>query len=251
MQAVISGRAGIAVLNETGRWFAVQAQAPSDALPCHPAFRNRLLNEARDLIFLDDTILASAGQRLKEEHSVTRALDIFLFLMDADLPTPVREDAALELLPLLREVQQRLANILFVRPLPAQADVEGAFNICRQSALDQLLAFLEMVSDSQPFIHLVSDAWIKVPESVFAGDDAREQVQALFTREGLFYSLVCVARGKQQLGDFLLGALILPEVRSFQNHRLILHDWVRPFQNGRGAITTEMLVYPPHRRSEG
>src|SRR3954463_1618028 len=97
MQAAISGRAGIAVLRDTDRWFILYADAPEQQIPCHPGFQNRLLSVARDLVFLQPTTPTEAGRHLTNERASVRALDHFLFLLDLELPDSVREDAIQEL----------------------------------------------------------------------------------------------------------------------------------------------------------
>ena len=230
MQAVISGRAGIAVMRDNDRWFALRAQVPEQPIPCLPSFRNRLLTAGRDLVFLDQTDLIGAGRCLKYEYALANALDNFLFLLDADLPTSVREDAALELLSLFHETEKKLANIFFARPLPAGTDVETALKICKKNDAAVIVNFLEGLLEVQPFIREVNEAWKAIPESAFVDANAREQAQALFVREGLFRNLVETARNKQWIGLFQINALAINEIHTFPNHRIILQDWVHPFK---------------------
>ncbi|MGA3163836.1 MAG: hypothetical protein ABSD77_06560, partial [Verrucomicrobiota bacterium] len=230
MQAVISGRAGIAVLRDNDQWFALQAQTSEQPTPCHPSFRNRLLGAGRDLVFLNQTNFTAAGQRLKLEYTVAHALDIFLFLLDADLPKSVREDAAVELLPLFIEVEKQLTNVLFACPLPDGADTETALNICNKNNAQPILVFLQKLLDAQPFICEVYEAWKAIPETAFVDASARKGAQALFAREGLFHNLADIAREKRGIGAFQFNALALTEIREFPNHRTILLDWIYPFQ---------------------
>lgn len=252
MQAVISGRAGLAVLCDTDRWFALHAGVPDQLVPCPPGFHNRLLSDGRDLIFLRDANPVDTGRRLRQECAATEALDLFLFLLDPELPGSVKEDAILELTSLYPEVEARLAGVMFARPLPTQADIEGARDLAMAKGDGRLLAFIRAVLDAQPSIRQVDESWRTIPDTAFSADGTRDQARALFVREGLFHALVLEVGAKRRPDGFLLNALCLPEVHDFPNHRTILQDWVHPFQSvaGTGRLAGNLQPTPDLDRDE-
>lgn len=142
MQAVISGRAGVALLLDGQQLRSLHAGAAETVLR-----REReipyLLGEAADLQFLENVEFPEISDRLELATAQADALHLALILLDPELPQDVRCDAAGELDDLfgIEGVRGGVEAILFSRPLPDEADLRGALSCCsgRSEAVRDLL----------------------------------------------------------------------------------------------------------------
>src|SRR5689334_13783151 len=103
MDAVISGRAGTALLVNGQMLLSFDVDEPDALVPRAQSDLPYLFGDARDLQFLENTSQEQVRKRLELEYNVICALDLSLILMDATLSADVREEAAAELEELLSD----------------------------------------------------------------------------------------------------------------------------------------------------
>ena len=234
MDAIISGRAGVAFLIEGEVLSSFDVEDPVTLLPRRPADLRLVFGEAPDLQFFEDVDHREAAQHLERAFNCASALDLALILLDPELTGDVRADAANELERLLADesVGEYLENILYGRPLPASSDMAGALSRCGGGRLPNLSAALQILEAYQPSIREVSAAWDALPASLFDDDGQRAEFRRLAVHEGLFRQLATeVANGPRgRVDQFMLRALLNPDVKAQRNYRAVLQQWTTPFR---------------------
>lgn len=262
MDAIISGRAGVAFLVEGEVLSSFDVEDPTTLLPRRPADLRLIFGEAPDLQFLEGVDYAEAARHLERAFNCASALDLALILFDPQLTDDVRDDAADELERLLSDppVVEYLENILYGRPLPAAADIAGALARCEGGRLPTLSATLQIIEGYQPAIRAVCAAWDNLPAKLFGGDEQKSEFQHVAVREGLFRRLALeAARGPHaRVSDFILRSSLNHSITSLSHYREVLQQWIRPFRPHTAAPSVrheveEFLEESPftHRERRG
>jgi hypothetical protein len=135
MQAVISGRAGVALLLD-GEELSSLHVGSGEVVRRREREVPYLLGDATDLQFVEEADVAEVERRLETAANQADALHLALILLDPELPREVRSEAALELKELLlaEDVAEHVESVLSSRPLPREADVPGALRLCSAQA---------------------------------------------------------------------------------------------------------------------
>src|SRR6266700_1061094 len=156
MNAVLSGRAGVAVLLEGGKLFSLHADEPDQLVPRCKGEYSYLLGDSIDLEFLDGVEPDAVRVRLETAVETTEALDVALVLLDREIPEEIRVQAAedLEALLLHQDVTRALETILWAKPLPPAADLRGALQ-CAKQHTDGAIPFLRDLLNRQTAIRAV------------------------------------------------------------------------------------------------
>ncbi|MFL6334412.1 MAG: tetratricopeptide repeat protein [Pyrinomonadaceae bacterium] len=234
MDAMISGRAGVAFLFEGEVFASFDVEDPSTLLPRRPADIRLLFGEAPDLEFLEDVDHAAAARHLERAFNCASALDLALILFDPELTDDLRDDAAEELERLLSEptVADYLENVLYARPLPATADLAGALALGADGRLPKLSATLQIIEGYQPSIRAVRAAWDNLLAQLFGGEQQKADFEHAAVREGLFRQLTIeVANSpRARLGDFIFRSLTNRSITARGHHREVIQNWTSPFQ---------------------
>jgi hypothetical protein len=143
MNAVISGRAGVALLLQGDQLYSMHLDTRDKVIPRRSGEYHLLMGEGTDLEFLEEANPAAVRQRL--EHAVTReeALDVSLLLLDGSLPEAIRIQAAADLEECLAApgALDSLEAVFYAAPLPETADLPGALH-CARSYEQSALPFL-------------------------------------------------------------------------------------------------------------
>ncbi len=231
MDAVISGRAGRALVLEGNSLKSFDVDDPSQLVFRRQSDLPYLLGETQDLRIIENTDLESIQQELKLECDCNLTLDLTLISLDSELPDDIRKEALEGLDELLADsrVVERLENILYARPLPEDADLPGALNLCDGAPLSNTLALLHRFEQRQSLISEVSQAWDAIPTKIFGGYDRQAEFQYLAVRQGLFRALVLTRETQSTIATFLLNARLNKSIRQAHNHRQALQQWVSPF----------------------
>src|SRR5579885_3204581 len=234
MDAIISGRAGVALLVEGEVLSSFDVEDPATLLPRQPADLRLLFGEAPDVQFLEHVDRAEAARQLDLAFNQASALDLALILFDPELTGDVRDDAAVELERLLSDppVVEYLENILYGRTLPAASDIAGALLRCAGGRLPKLSVTLQLLEGYQPSIRAVCVAWDALPTTLFGGDEEKTEFQRTAVREGLFRKLAVEAASgpRAHVDEFILRARLNPSVASLKNDREVLQQWASPFR---------------------
>jgi tetratricopeptide (TPR) repeat protein len=234
MDALISGEAGVALLIDGAALRSLRLGAAAQ-----PTRRRReavpfLFGDARDLQVVENVTEREVAVRLERAAARIDGLQLILILLDPTLADDTRQEATAEAEELLAQAgtAEAVENILYAQPLPAAADPAGALHACANRAPRAAQLVSQLVA-RQPLIALVRQAWEEVPLAVFGTPEDRERVQAVFVREGLFRGLVLLREAGQSMDQFLVGAMLNPDVKRLARHRDILQSWIDPFQQGR------------------
>ena len=224
MNAVVSGRAGVAVLLKGNQLFSLHFDEPDQLVSRQPEEYHYLIGEGSDLEYLEEVEPAAVRQQL--EHAVRReeALEITLLLLDGELSDAIRTQAVADLEECLVPpgMIASLETVLYAAPLPETADLSGALR-CSQNQQQLVLPFLQRLEARQPAIRVVREAWEAVPESLFGSAEEYRDAMTLSLRAGLFRDLVHVRAEGGVPGNVLVQTLKLhPELRRF---RQALRRW--------------------------
>jgi hypothetical protein len=245
MQAAVSGSLRMAACCDADLWFILRLESPLDPIPCGPDIAGRLLNAGSDLlVFLDNTNWDEVRGHLEVESAAVQALDLFLFLLDRDLPRSLRADALNDLLPILPHTQERLASVLFGTPLSGSADAQGALRICDEPSAAHAKALLTDLLVAQPFVREVVEAWDLIPRTAFAAEVSYEQTRSIFTHRGLFKGLARSAARIGGVDEFLATA-----VACFPEHRAVLQAWVHALQHRHPLLPASAVEQAPSNES--
>src|SRR5437588_4534999 len=101
MDAVISGRAGKALLLDGGSLKSFDIDDPSKLVPRQQSDLPYLFGEGQDLRIIEDSDIQSVAQELEAESNLTLALDLTLISLDEELEDDIPKDALQDLDELL------------------------------------------------------------------------------------------------------------------------------------------------------
>src|SRR5688572_26362438 len=132
MNAIVSGRSGRALLLDGESLKSFEIDDPSTVVPRRRADLPYLFGEAADLRTLENTTIESVERELRSDCQFTWALDLALISLDSELPDDIRKEAleGLEELLVEQTIVLRLENVLYSKPLPEDADLERALQLC-------------------------------------------------------------------------------------------------------------------------
>jgi tetratricopeptide (TPR) repeat protein len=242
MDAVISGRAGKALLLDGDLLQSFDVDDPSRLVPRRQSDLPYLFGETQDLRVIENTDIESIKQELKHDCNFNWALDLTLISLDIELPDDIRKEAIEGLDELLADDQiiERLENILYARPLPEDADLAGALKHCDSAPLSRVL--LQRLEEHQPSIVEVSQAWDIIPAKIFGSYEQQAEFHHVAAQEGIFRDLVIVRETQGPISTFLLNTGFNDSIKQLRNSRQVLQQWVNPFRQVADApkIKTEI-----------
>jgi hypothetical protein len=231
VNAVVSGRAGVGLLVDGDRLLSF-GLGDQELLARTPQEYRALFGSARDVEFLIAIDSVAARRCLQLAVAREDALDLVLSLLDGELRDETRRAAALELDEHLEDesVTSEVAAVLYARPLPEDADPEGAIQ-CAEGCTG-VLAFMERLLTDQPAVQRVHEAWVAVPDDLFSSVEDRRATETLFIRCGLFRELARAVESAEVMNATFVGALASRRVSAVANHRPILQAWIAPLRTG-------------------
>jgi tetratricopeptide (TPR) repeat protein len=256
MDAVISGRAGKALLLDGDSLKSFDVDDPSKLVPRRQSDLPYLFGETQDLRVIEDTDIESVQQELKHDCHCNWALDLALISLDAELPDEIRQEALEGLDELLADsrVVERLENILYARPLPEDADLAGALNLCGETRFSNAHALMQRFQERQVLISEVSNAWETIPTKIFGSYDQQAEFQHVAVREGLFRTLVITlenqdkasspnkasihlasAKPTETISMFLLNTGLNNSIKKLRSSWQVLQAWTSPFRQPSDA----------------
>ncbi|MDA1013894.1 MAG: hypothetical protein O3A00_05500 [Planctomycetota bacterium] len=200
MQAVLSGQAAVALLNDGDAWLSIHYDDPELLVPRAPEDFAVLFDDAHDLEWLNETSVDDVRDKLEDAVDSSEALNLVLYLFDGEFSDATRDAAALEVEELLSDpwIVGQVENVFLSTPLPQTADANGAKAACVRTGCEVAERLVRSWIASQPNVQQVWAAWCAIDASEFhqavGGDpdlgDARSVVQGLFVRHGIFRKLV-------------------------------------------------------------
>lgn len=264
MHAVISGRAGRALVLDGESLTSFDVADPSNLVPRKSSDLPFLFGESRDLRIIENSEIESIGRELKADSDLNLALDLTLISHDAELEDDIRKDAIRDLDELLSDshVVARLENILYARPLPDDGDLVGALRLCADLGDSHTHVFFRRLQKHQSLIGEVSAAWEIIPTKAFASYDHQAEFQYVAVREGLFRALVLgLARSRApeitalqaevqgELTKFFVNTSLNQSVKELRNHRQVLQSWINPFRPQSEIVTVEHEIDEEEREA--
>lgn len=236
MQAIVSGRAGRALILDGESLNSIEIDDPSKLVLRRRSDLPYLFGEASDLRTIENTTIESVERELRLDCHFTWALDLTLISLDADLEDEIRNDALEELEKLFTDeiTVIRVENVLYSAPLPDDADLIKALELCESKALNGVLEFLRRLEDSQPLIEKANQAWETIPTATFGDYENKKIFKHTAVQEGLFRDLVTLDLSAA-VSTILLNAGLKKSVQQLPNHRQVLQAWTSPFRQSRKA----------------
>jgi tetratricopeptide (TPR) repeat protein len=211
-----------------------------------------LFGEAADLRIIEDTTIESVECELRKDCNFTWALDLTLISLDSELEDDIRKEALEELEHLFADDTTviRVENVLYSKPLPEEADLNGALRLCNSEPTAE---FLRRLESHQPSIASVNQLWESIPSKTFGSHDNRSAFKHIAVKEGLFRDLV-ILDTPASVSALLLKAGLKQSVQRLPNHRQVLQAWSAPFRQSHktpNIIKEEVEQTGPEERSFG
>lgn len=251
MNALISGRAGVALLVEGDGIYSMHADAPYNLIARRAEEFWHLFGDPGDFEVVDEADAAAVEDRLLAAANGQDVLDLTLILLDPDLSHETRAGAAedLDLLLAQADAAERAESYLFAHPLPPQADLAGALASCASQFFNSE-RFLRRLEQLQSAIREVRVAFESALYLVSPATFPHGDLRSIAAHRGLFRELVLAVAGEESLApDNLRGVHILeecnvPDARRFVERwllqlRLPSHSGDRA---GDAPVTLEALM---------
>ena len=165
MNALISGRAGLALVVDGPRLATIHAADPGVMVDRQPSEFRWLVGEAQDFEPFENVSPKEIADQLLQAQDREDGLQLALILLDPEMSDDIRSEAAQELEELLgdQELLQELEGVLYAEPLPEPADAVGGLALARAAAGRAVVEFLERLAHHQPAIREVREAWHAIP----------------------------------------------------------------------------------------
>jgi tetratricopeptide (TPR) repeat protein len=228
MQAVVSGRMGVALLKDGDRVFSLHVYDSDNPVEQHPEGASRIFDGATDLEFLEVADQTEALAKLELANDAEDALHIALSAMDDSLPESLRKEAVEELENLLSngKILARVENTLYAHELPPSADLATAERLCKEENVEITSAFFTRLRVAQPHIKEVRLAWVGTSGQLMESQSDRDQFQELLIRNGFFRDFVQCRTGGKTTNGLLMHCLSDSSLQKIPNHREIVQRWV-------------------------
>lgn len=229
MQAVLSGRAGVALLlGEGDELSSLHAGRTDEVVLRQEREIPYLFGDATDFDFLEDVNLEEVAEQLGAATAKAEALHLALILLDPQLTPDTRRSAAEDLAELLkiRGVLEHVEGVLYAHPLPAEGDLTGALSCCPGSS-EPVRQLLFRLASSQGRIAEAFQSWERIPDRVFGSVEDRANALAIAVKEGLFRDLA-LTPADGQLESFRAKCLLNERFAALRRHREILREWILP-----------------------
>jgi tetratricopeptide (TPR) repeat protein len=199
---IVSGRAAAAWVWHGNEQFSIEFGDPDGVLPRESREFHLLFCGVNDFQYFTRDTRATIYLELTDAVRRCRALDLALLLLDFSLSSvtgePVisddtRASIAEELEGLLAfETRQTpgvagyVRRVLYSKRLAPPADIEKARGFAPRSGEGLLQKFLDRLDELQPAIGNVFIAWNEIDDSLFDSPEARNEVESLCVRAGVF-----------------------------------------------------------------
>jgi hypothetical protein len=240
MEAMISGRTGIAVVVDGENLASIHASDPERMVSRQASELRFLIGEGGDFVPVENASRERIVQELLLERDKEEALLLALILLDSDLSKVLRAQAAGELEGLLDKdgVGPGVENVLYAEPLPCEADLRGAFAAAKGER--KVLALFDRLSVRQEEIRDAREAWTAIPPTTFGGE--RKMWQFVAVREGFFRRLVLQIAGGRNVHELLIEASECPSVQALPNHLGVFQAWLLPFMQRYSVVREPELA---------
>ena len=234
MNAIVSGRSARALILDGESLKSFDLDDPSKIVPRRRSDLPYLFGEAADLRILENTTIESVERELRMDCHFTWALDLTLISLDSELEDDIRKEALEQLEELFAENSTviRVENVLYSEPLPEEADLTSAFELCDGEALPTVVGFLRRLEEHQSLIEKTNQAWESVPAKTFGNYENRRIFKHTAVKEGLFRNLV-ILEPSASISTFSDESELKKSVQQLPNHHQVLQAWTAAFYRSR------------------
>ena len=232
MTAIVSGQAGIVVLNKGLKCLARRISTP-EYQPCVRSDIPYLFSDATDVISMQGKSPEQAYRIMESEWEKDRCLHLLLILLDASAFLYARRLASENLDGLLHSesTQTFVHHRLYARPLPASADLTWPLELAQDNGAKLLWHLLMSLRQAQSRIKDVRERWEALDSSLFGDYSAKHLFEQTAIEEGLFFDL---CRTTTRFGTELTTTWMTnPRFKEFRNSSDILSVWTQPFLQPR------------------
>lgn len=245
MDAMISGRNGLALVVDGGCLASIHASEPESTIPRHRSEVHSLLGEAQDFVPFENVSREEIVCQLVFAQDREHALQLALILLDPELSDDIRRDGADELEELFRQEKliAYVEGVLYAEPLPETSDLRGGLEQARGTGAQKVAVVLGKLEASQPVITEVRHAWNAILPESFGGEERYWRFVAV--REGLFRQFVQYRAAGKSASAFFRDAYMRLVVSSLPNSHAVLQAWIGPFL--RHYEAQEGLTRPSER----
>jgi tetratricopeptide (TPR) repeat protein len=235
MDAIVSGSAGVAVLLDGDKVASIHTEEPEMVVDRSAADIHLLLGENNNVEVIEDVCKDEVVEHLKFTRDRELALQLFLILLDSELSTSVREEAAAALEDFIgnRYVREQIECVLFAHELPKGIAVDVAFDCCESTNAKLTAGFLRRLLEHQSYIVAVRRQWDAIPEANFSNAVERNYIRSILVKEGCFRRLVEDISFGKSADEFLIESMLQPLIKVLPNNRDILLKWTEVFRSGK------------------
>lgn len=256
MNAVISGRAGIALLIEGEALHSFHVARPDTLVRRDQSELPWLFGAGADLQYLNDVTFEDTQRALEFAHQCAGALDMALITLDAGLSFPLRKAATdrLEELLIVNGTGKYIESIFYAQPLAANADLPGTIAARVASGAMNVEGFLNDLLARQPYIDRVRQGWEAISSDLFADSWLeREEFERYAIRSGLFRSLVINLARRKGLVGFIERSLPNAEASRHPRYLEVLPQWLKaiPARPRRKRRKIQPVENARRRRTKG
>lgn len=238
MKAILSGQTAVAVCIENDQFYSISIDAPESWSERQEWEIPLLFADATDMLQLENISRSQVLEKLEIAWAQDRSLQLILILLDHEEESETRLESAECLDDFLNqaEVREYVENHLYSAPLPSNADLSGAIQICTAVSLAKVMDFLHALRSDQEEISKRVAAWEALPISLFDNPTSKQDFYYEAVRYGAF-RLFVTERHKKNLA--LVQLLSHPHFRGSSKARIIFQKWSTPFKESVTNIEFE------------
>jgi hypothetical protein len=192
MDALVSGRLGLAVLLDRTHLGVISAASPFEPRPLAPAAATAVYRDVGDSRVFEAVELSTVSRLLLDSVAVAEGLELLVVALDAGYPREVRALACENIEDRLRDpnVADAIASvhIAIMSSSPRGGRLE---EVCPPQCT-KLRPIAALLSSATQDIELVKSAWDALPDSIFEGSArcSRRAVWRELLYQGVLYRLV-------------------------------------------------------------
>ena len=245
MQAMISGRRGLAIVVDGGDIYRIDSSQQATLTSQTVGQVHILLNGALDIQYCEDVTFDRTQELLALAISREEALQLLLILQDSELPSDIRSEAATEAETLIadRYCEREVLKIFLSHPHPNASSLGEVVELLAGLQTPSVLRILQTIESHQPEIEVVHGGWRTIPERCFDDCDTERTVcRSYAVLHGIFRDIVCKIHDGFFIDEIYVDVALKSEDLRLPLGRQLLRAWFKHIalcQNRRLEQTTQ------------
>lgn len=234
MDALVSRSGEVALVIEDGELGTIHRRNPEITIPRNDSELRFLVGSSTILEPLEDVSREEIVRHLRLRSDQCDALDLALGFLDGGFTHRTLLLTALDLEELLTQakVREHVESVLYAKPLPKSIDAARCLPIAQEKKATKVVVLVKRLIDHQAAIRVISNAWDRIPESVFGDTNNRRAWHQIAVDNGLFRELAIVERTG---GSASSVGRILARESGLPNAMIFLHQWIDGISSARAA----------------